>query len=80
MFDKDIFDLLARREEFIGEYFCANSVKVFVDGVIETHTSNMLEPYIDTGENFPPFYSQSELNDYYQKFDAMGVQIHTSRR
>jgi predicted amidohydrolase YtcJ len=75
-FGPEVFDLLAKRDQFTGIYLNADSVKVYIDGVIETRTSTMLEPYLD-GSNFAPFYEQDKLNDLYQKFDEMGIQIHT---
>jgi len=75
-FGADIFDLLAKRDEFRSEYLNVDSVKVYIDGVIETRTSTMLEPYLD-GSNFPPFYEQDELNALYEKLDEVGLQIHT---
>lgn len=76
-FGDEIFPLLEKRASFAGKYLSANSVKVFMDGVIETHTSYMLEPYTDTGENFDTFYTQARANELYQTLDAMGIQIHT---
>ena len=70
-----LFDLLARRDELRGAYLDVDSVKIYIDGVIETRTSFMIEPYLD-GSNFPPFYEQ-ELNKLYEKLDKMGLQIHT---
>ncbi len=75
-FGPEVFDLLAKRDQFRGTYLNVDSVKVYIDGVIETRTSTMLEPYLD-GSNFSPFYEQDELNTLYEKFDEMGVQIHT---
>ena len=75
-FGPDVFDLLAKRDQFRGTYLDVDSVKVYIDGVIETRTSTMLEPYLD-GSNFAPFYEQDELNTLYEKFDEMGLQIHT---
>jgi predicted amidohydrolase YtcJ len=75
-FGPGVFDLLAKRDQFTGTYLDVDSVKVYIDGVIETRTSTMLEPYLD-GSNFSPFYEQDELNALYEKFDEMGVQIHT---
>jgi len=75
-FGPEVFDLLAKRDQFRGTYLNVDSVKVYIDGVIETRTSTMLEPYLD-GSNFSPFYEQDELNALYEKFDEMGVQIHT---
>lgn len=76
-FGDEIFPLLEKRASFAGKYLSANSVKVFMDGVIETHTSYMLEPYTDTGKNFDTFYTQERANNLYQRLDAMGIQIHT---
>jgi predicted amidohydrolase YtcJ len=72
----ELFDLLAKRDQFRGSYLDVDSVKIYIDGVIETRTSFMLEPYLD-GSNFPPFYEQDELNALFEKLDAMGLQIHT---
>ena len=72
----ELFDLLAGREEYRGQYLNPDSVKIYIDGVIETQTSNMLEPYND-GSNFPSFYSQIELDELFQRRDEMKVQIHT---
>ncbi|MEQ8207673.1 MAG: amidohydrolase, partial [Woeseia sp.] len=68
--------LLAQREQWRGERFSADSVKVYIDGVIETETSNMLEPYSD-GSNFPPFYAPDTLNALYERLHRAGLQIHT---
>ncbi len=75
-FGPEIFDLAAKREQFRGTNFDVDSVKVYIDGVIETRTSTMLEPYLD-GSNFPPFYESDELNVLYETLDKMGIQIHT---
>lgn len=75
-FGPEVFDLLAKRDEFRGTYLNVDSVKVYIDGVIETRTSFMLKPYLD-GSNFSPFYEQDELNVLYEQLDAMGIQIHT---
>jgi hypothetical protein len=75
-FSAGLFELVAKREQFRGRYLSADSVKIYIDGVLETKTAFMLEPYLDGG-NFPPFYTQDVLNDYYRRLDAMGVQVHT---
>lgn len=75
-FGPEIFDLLSRRHEYRGSFLNVDSVKVYVDGVIETRTSTMLKPYLD-GSNFSPFYNQDKLNTLYEKLDRMGLQIHT---
>ena len=72
----ELFDLLADREQYRGQYINPDSVKIYIDGVIETRTSTMLEPYSD-GSNFPSFYKQEELELLFQRLDTMKVQIHT---
>ena len=72
----ELFELLAEREQYRGKFINPDSVKVYIDGVIETHTSTLLKPYTD-GSNFPPFYKQEELELLFQKLDKMKVQIHT---
>ncbi len=76
-FGSEIYDLVAKRDAFKGKYLSANSVKVFMDGVIETRTSNMIEPYDDDQSNFNTFYDQETANHLYQKLDKLGLQIHT---
>jgi predicted amidohydrolase YtcJ len=68
--------MLEQRDAWRSEHFNVDSVKVYIDGVIETETSFMLEPYL-SGKNFEPFYPPAELADLYQRLDAMGLQIHT---
>ena len=75
-FGQEIWPLLAQRRILESERFKTHSVKVYIDGVIETETSYMLEPYL-SGSNFAPFYPPGELNELYRRLDAEGVQIHT---
>jgi predicted amidohydrolase YtcJ len=75
-FGEEIWPLLAQRKTLESKRFKTHSVKVYIDGVIETETSFMLEPYL-SGSNFPPFYPPGELNELYRRLDAEGVQIHT---
>ncbi len=75
-FGDEIFAMLQQREAWRSEHFNVDSVKVYIDGVIETETSFMLKPYL-SGKNFEPFYAPAELAVLYQKLDSMGLQIHT---
>ena len=72
----ELFELLAEREQYRGQFINPDSVKIYIDGVIATRTSTLLEPYND-GSNFPSFYKQEELELLFQKLDKMKVQIHT---
>ncbi len=76
-FDDDVFAFLEGREQWRRENIDVDSVKVYMDGVIEYGTSPLLEPYEDerygSGEFF---YEQEDVDRYFQRFDAMGLQIH----
>lgn len=71
-----LFALIEQSDAFTGDLFRAGSVKIYIDGVIETRTSHMLEPY-DDGSNFAPFYERDVLYDLYTRLHAAGMQIHT---
>ncbi len=75
-FDDSIWSLLEGRAALESPRFRTHSVKVYIDGVIESKTSFMLQPYED-GSNFEPFYAPGELARLYTRLDAMGLQIHT---
>lgn len=53
------------------------TVKFFVDGVIESHTAALIEPYADRpGERGLPNWTDAELNEAVVAFDAAGFQLH----
>jgi len=77
VFDDGVFDFLATRQQWRRPNIDVDSVKIYMDGVIEYGTSPLLEPYEDeaygSGEFF---YGQEAVNEYFQRFDEMGLQIH----
>ena len=78
-FDNDVFAFLEGRNQWRRPNIDVDSVKIYMDGVIEYGTSPLLEPYEDpdygSGEKFF-FYSQDDVNRYFKRFDEMGLQIH----
>ena len=78
-FDDDVFDIVNRREQFRRPNLNVDSVKIYMDGVIEYGTSPLLEPYHDedygSGEDFY-FYSQEDVDRYFTELDALGLQVH----
>ena len=76
-FDDGVFDFLQGREEWRRPNIDVDSVKIYMDGVIEFGTSPLLEPYEDeqygSGEYF---YEQDVVNRYFRRFDEMGLQVH----
>ena len=74
--DLDRFSELAARHR--GPWLKTGAVKIFMDGVIETHTAAMLEPYAnDLEASGTPNYSQADINALISKLDARGFQIFT---
>ncbi len=77
VFDDAIFNLLEQRHEWRRPNIGVDSVKIYMDGVIESYTGALLEPYEGSDhDRGPRFYSQEQVNRYFSRFDAMGLQIH----
>jgi len=75
---RQLQEIVAARDRYRGDWISAGSAKIFLDGVIETHTAAMLQPYSDD-----PHLSGSLLWDpeKYKRFvaqlDAEGIQVFT---
>jgi predicted amidohydrolase YtcJ len=65
----------ALRSRYSSDRVRVDSVKFFVDGLIESETAVMLEPYA-SGNNGTPIYSDEELREAAIALDAMGFQLH----
>lgn len=77
VFDEGVFEFLDGRERWRRENLDVDSVKIYMDGVIEYGTSPLLEPYAD--EHYGSgdfFYTQDDVDRYMRRFDAMGLQVH----
>jgi predicted amidohydrolase YtcJ len=74
----DEFDqVLQGREAYQSERLNHNSVKLFLDGVLEGETAALLEPYVGMhGHRGELILSPEELAAAVTKFDAMGLQVH----
>jgi predicted amidohydrolase YtcJ len=64
-----------------GGSFRATAVKMMLDGVAETHTAAMLEPYLDghgcaTAETGIDFIDPAELPRFVSELDRHGFQVH----
>jgi len=77
VFDDGVYAFLQQRERWRRDNIDVDSVKIYMDGVIEYGTSPLLEPYADPeygkGEFF---YEQQQVDEYLTRFDAMGLQVH----
>lgn len=77
VFDEGVFAFLEQREQWRRPNIDVDSVKIYMDGVIEYGTSPLLEPYADTDYGYGEFfYEQDQVNEYFTRFDAMGLQVH----
>jgi predicted amidohydrolase YtcJ len=74
-------DVLARREQGQAGRFRANTVKIMQDGVAESFTAGMIEPYLDscgcqTANRGLSHVDAEELRAYVTLLDAHGFQVH----
>ena len=74
-------EILARREQGQAGRFRANTVKIMQDGVAESFTAGMIEPYLDscgglTGNRGLSHVEAAQLREYVTRVDAAGFQVH----
>jgi predicted amidohydrolase YtcJ len=66
------------RRRFTGDWVRAGIIKFFADGVIETHTAAMLEPYANgTGDRGKTLYTPEEFRKDFLELDRRGFQVMT---
>jgi len=78
---EQIEELVERRETAGSGPFCATSIKIMLDGVAETETAAMSEPYLDAtgGQSLhagEPFIDQAQLNEIVTSLSERGFQVH----
>ncbi len=59
-----------------GPSLRADTVKLFLDGVIEAHTAALLEPYEGSDERGPANFESDALNALVARLDAAGFSLH----
>jgi predicted amidohydrolase YtcJ len=79
--EDQIDGLLGRRSRAMDGRFRATTVKIMLDGVVESLTAAMLEPYLDadgrpSGERGLEYFEPEELRAAVVRLDAEGFQIH----
>lgn len=75
---QDIDAIEAARKKFHDEWIDAGAVKFMVDGVIESHTAAMLEPYSDDPSlKGNPFWEPANYNAAVAELDKRGLQLFT---
>ncbi|GAA1360833.1 amidohydrolase [Streptomyces beijiangensis] len=78
---EQIPELVERRAALRHGRFRADSVKMMLDGVAETGTAALLDPYLDrcgcvTANSGTSFIDPGQLPSYVTELDALGFQVH----
>ncbi len=69
--------VLERRGQYASPRVNTDSVKIFVDGVLEGETAALVDPYTGMGKHRGELnLSAADLNAAVTRFDAMGLQVH----
>jgi predicted amidohydrolase YtcJ len=69
--------MVSVRDTKSSDNFAANSIKIFVDGVVDGHTAYLLEPYRDKPDTKgEPIWNPEDLNEFCRKADREGFQVH----
>lgn len=78
LLQKDIDSIEAARKKFHDDWIDAGAVKFMVDGVVESHTAAMLEPYSDDPSlKGKPFWEPANYNAAVAELDKRGLQLFT---
>ncbi len=73
----DFEQVLASRGQYESERINHDSVKFFLDGVLEGETAALLEPYVGMhGHRGELILSPEQLDEAVTRFDSMGLQVH----
>lgn len=72
-----IADLLEMREIYGGVLLRPRTAKIFLDGVVESHTARMIEPYADRpGFHGEFLWERDALDRTLTALDGAGLQVH----
>lgn len=75
---QDIAAVEDARRKYTGDWLSAGAVKFMIDGVVESHTAAMLQPYSDDPSfQGKPFWDPVKYKSAIAEFDRRGLQIFT---
>jgi predicted amidohydrolase YtcJ len=75
---QDIAAVEDARKKFTGDWLSAGAVKFMIDGVVESHTAAMLQPYSDDASfQGKPFWDPEKYKSAIAELDKRGLQIFT---
>ncbi|MEX0407750.1 amidohydrolase [Aquibium sp. LZ166] len=73
---EDLEKASAMADRYASEWISSGMVKVFMDGVIDSGTAHMIEPYADGGNwRGEPYFSDAEFAALATEIDRRGLQI-----
>ena len=75
---RDLAAIEAARKKYTGDWLSAGVVKMMVDGVVESHTAAMLEPYTDDPSTKGKlFWAPDKYKAAVAELDKRGLQLFT---
>ncbi len=75
---EDLLKFEEARSKFSDEWIKVAAIKLFIDGIAETHTAAMVEPYCDApSTSGSTFYTLDEFKKITARLDKMNFQICT---
>jgi predicted amidohydrolase YtcJ len=75
---KDLAAIEAARKQYTGDWLSAGLVKMMIDGVVESHTAAMLEPYTDEPSTKGKlFWDPDKYKAAVAELDKRGLQLFT---
>jgi len=74
--DEQLAELVARRSHDFTRHVRSGAVKLFVDGVAESRTAYLLEPYEGSSDRGSPNFPPDRLADLATRLDREGFQLH----
>lgn len=74
--DEQIAELTSRRSHDFTEHVRANAIKIFVDGVAESRTAYVLDPYEGGSDRGTPNFTPERLAELATQLDRDGFQLH----
>ncbi|HEY9679812.1 MAG TPA: amidohydrolase [Drouetiella sp.] len=74
---EQVNDFVKLREKYSSEYVRPTSAKIFADGVVESHTAALLEPYSDKPDTSGTLnFKTDQLNSIVNALDKANFQVH----
>jgi predicted amidohydrolase YtcJ len=75
---RDLMAIEDARKKYTGDWLSAGAVKFMIDGVVESHTAAMLQPYSDDPSfQGKPFWDPEKYKSAVAELDKRGLQIFT---